>query len=155
MIVLEGNFYNYKFNEWSRDITSLASPLILLFVPLIVLGWSQEYRVLLLLLLVNEVICSLIKYFFHQPRPDDQKFAGAMEKIDAGSFPSIHASRITISFIFLCLILSDPVIKIVLIVYVLAVYASRVILKRHFPTDVIGGAIIGLCILSIYFYFIV
>lgn len=78
-----------------------------------------------------------------------------MEKIDAGSFPSIHASRITISFIFLSLTLSDPVVKIVLIVYVLAVYASRVILKRHFPTDVIGGAIIGLCILSIYFYFIV
>lgn len=146
----DANFISYKTKEWTRDITSLASPLILLFIPFIILGWSAAYKALLLLLLINEVICSLIKYFFHKPRPDQQEYKGALEKIDAGSFPSIHSSRITISFGYLAMYTDQLEVKIALILFAILVLCSRVLLKRHFITDVIGGLVIGMIILYIY-----
>lgn len=140
----EDNFYQYKFKEWARDITSLASPLLLLFVPFIILGATPTFGFLLLLLLVNEVIGSLIKIFFHQPRPDGQAYKGIMEKIDAGSFPSLHASRITIVYLTLFSHVADIYIKVAFLILMVAVMISRVILKRHFIKDIIGGFTIGM-----------
>src|SRR5690554_466296 len=138
------NFYYYKFKEWARDITSLASPLLLLFVPFIILGGSPAFGYLLLLLLANEVIGSLIKIFFHKPRPDGQAYKGILEKIDAGSFPSLHASRITIVYLTLFSHVTDIYIKVAFLILMVAVMISRVILKRHFIKDIIGGFVIGM-----------
>ncbi len=137
------NFYSYKFKEWARDITSLASPILLLFVPFIILEASPAYGYLLLLLLVNEVIGSLIKIFFHKSRPDGQVYKGIMEKIDAGSFPSLHASRITIVYLTLFSHVTDIYIKVAFLLIMSAVMISRVLLKRHFIIDIIGGFGIG------------
>lgn len=137
------NFFIYKYKEWARDITSLASPILLLFVPFILLGATATYGYLLLLLLVNEMIGSLIKIFFHKPRPDGQAYKSILEKIDAGSFPSLHASRITIVYLTLFSHVSDIYIKVALLMMMIAVMISRVLLKRHFITDIIGGFVIG------------
>ena len=137
------NFFSYKSKEWARDITSLASPLILLFVPLIVLGPTSSYAYLLLVLLANEIIGSLIKIFFHKSRPDGQAYKGILEKIDAGSFPSLHASRITIVYLTLFSHVTDIYIKVAILLMMLAVMISRVLLKRHFIIDIVGGFVIG------------
>lgn len=137
------NFYTYKAKEWARDITSLASPILLLFVPLLVMGFSDNYLKLLLALLINEVVGSLIKIFWPQKRPDGQAYKGLMEKIDAGSFPSLHASRITIVYLTLLTIVPDPIIKVIIGLVLFAVMVSRVVLKRHYVRDIIGGAVIG------------
>ena len=137
------NFFLYKYKEWARDITSLASPILLLFVPFIILGANSTYGFLLLLLLINEIIGSLIKYFFHKPRPDGQEYKGILEKIDAGSFPSLHASRITIVYLTLFSYVTDIYIQVALLFMMIAVMISRVLLKRHFITDIVGGFVIG------------
>ena len=95
------SFWFYKFKDWLRDFTSLGNPVILIFVPFIFLENTHYFYYLLVALLINEIFCSSIKLFFHKKRPDGQTYKGILEKIDAGSFPSIHASRITIVYLFL------------------------------------------------------
>jgi len=147
------NFLLYKFSEWSRDITSLASPLLLILIPFIVLGTSSIFYKLLIALLVNELIGSLIKIIFPKKRPNKQTYNSLIEKIDAGSFPSIHASRITLTYLTLFLNTDILITKIVYIFVILFVIISRVLLKKHFVIDVIGGFIIGFIIWFITFVF--
>ncbi len=151
---MSGNsFYSSKAIYWMRDFTSFANPIILLIIPYWILGWSKEYKILLVALLINEVLCSIIKLLYHKPRPDGQGFDGNVAKIDAGSFPSIHSSRITITYLTLFMSTSDIVMKCSFLIVIVLVYLSRVILKRHFPIDVYGGAIIGLIIFWVSQYF--
>lgn len=142
------SFWQYKFKDWLRDFTSLGNPLILLFVPFAMLGPQSTYYKLLIALLVNEILCSIIKLLFHKPRPDGQKYNGILEKIDAGSFPSIHASRITLVYLTLFASTNLIPLKVIFALVILTVLYSRVALKRHFWTDVFGG----LCIGAILFY---
>lgn len=142
------NFYAYKFREWMRDFTSLASPLILVFVPFIVMGPGRPYYVLLGALAVNEALGSIIKIVFPKKRPTGQTYSNTMEKIDAGSFPSLHAARITLVYLTLFAFASLPIMKVLFILVIVVVCVSRVLLKKHFWTDVAGGIVMG----SLVFY---
>ena len=137
------SFFTYKLEEWARDITALASPLILLFVPFVFLQASPAFYRLLLALLVNEVIGSIIKILFPKKRPNGQTYTTLLEKIDAGSFPSLHASRITLVYLTLFSNTENNVLKTVFLGVILLVILSRVKLKKHFWTDVLGGFILG------------
>lgn len=140
------SFWKYKFNDWSRDFTSLANPLILLFVPFIFLYVRDQisFVILLLALAINEIVGSLIKIFFPKTRPNGQKFNTIIEKIDAGSFPSLHSSRITIVYLTLFSSTEVLVFKLVFLAIIPIVMFSRINLKKHFLIDVFGGFIIGL-----------
>jgi len=136
-------FLKHKLGTWFRDFTSLANPLILLFVPLAVLKPSYNYLVLLILLAINETACSLIKIIFPKKRPDGQQYSNILEKIDAGSFPSLHTSRITITYLSLFFLSNVLVLKILYCLIIALVAYSRLQLKRHFLLDVIAGFVIG------------
>ncbi len=138
------SFFIYKLEEWARDITALASPLILLFVPFIFLQDSSAFYTLLLALLVNEIIGSVIKILFPKKRPNGQTYTTFLEKIDAGSFPSLHASRITLVYLTLFSNTENTVLKTVFLVVIFLVILSRIKLKKHFLSDVIGGFVLGI-----------
>jgi len=146
-------FLRSKVQHWARDITALANPIVIIFTSLITLGLNSTFYQLLLLLAINEIFCSLIKLAFHRPRPDGQTFQGSMVKVDAGSFPSIHSSRIMLTYITIFFQSGSPLIQGVIIFMILAVGTSRVMLKRHYWSDVIAGFIIGLAIYFIGSYF--
>lgn len=139
-------FWKYKFDDWSRDFTSLANPLILLFVPFVVMGFHTSYYKLLIALLINEVLGSLIKIIFPKKRPNGQTYSNLIEKIDAGSFPSLHSSRITLVYLSLFTFSDELALKIAFLSVIPIVMLSRVQLKKHYWTDIIGGFIIGLTI---------
>lgn len=137
------SFWSYKLNDWFRDFTSLGNPILLIFVPFIFLGNSKLFHYLLLALLINEIFCSLIKIIFPKKRPTEQTYKNIIEKIDAGSFPSIHASRITIVYLTLFSNTENLAIKTVFLSVIVLVFFSRVKLKKHFWIDVLGGFVIG------------
>jgi len=137
------SFWSYKLNDWFRDFTSLANPILLVFVPFIFLGNTKIFRYLLFALLINEIFCSLIKILFPKKRPTGQTYKNLIEKIDAGSFPSIHASRITIVYLTLFSNTESLAIKIAFLSVIILVFFSRVKLKKHFWIDVLGGFVIG------------
>lgn len=146
----QNSFWKYKFNDWVRDFTSLGNPLILLLVPFAVLGPQSIFHTLLIALCVNELICSLIKLVFHKPRPDGQAYKGVLEKIDAGSFPSIHASRITLVYLTLFQFTDNLILKFIFILVIVVVTYSRVSLKRHYWQDIFGGIFIGIIIFYLF-----
>ncbi len=137
------NFYAYKFREWMRDFTSLASPLILLFVPFIFMGPSRAFYILLGALVINEALGSVIKVVFPKKRPTGQTYSNTMEKIDAGSFPSLHAARISLVYLTLFSVAELWIFKVLFLLVIVLVSVSRIILSKHFWTDVAGGLTMG------------
>lgn len=147
------SFWSYKLGEWMRDFTSLANPLILVFVPFVFLGPTKPYWILLIALAVNETLGSLIKYLFHKPRPTGQKYSNALEKIDAGSFPSLHSSRIAVVYLSLFWHAELLVFKVLFLIVIGVVGGSRVFLRKHYWADVAGGLFFGILIFLGCFYF--
>lgn len=143
-------FWQYKLHDWFRDFTSLANPLLLLFVPFIFIGLGNVFYTLLLALLINEVIGSLIKLFFHKKRPNQQGYSNMIEKIDAGSFPSLHSSRISLVYLTLFSNTESWSLKAVFISIIIIVMFSRIQLKKHFLIDVLGGLAIGITLWAIF-----
>jgi undecaprenyl-diphosphatase len=143
-----------KYAEYIQDFTALGNPFLLLLVAFAALqGISfaphwQLWAALIGGFLSNEIICSGIKYFWHKPRPNGQKFDNALDKIDAGSFPSIHAARISFvysSLAYLHFLQSAQwYFAIVAVVVVAVVGYSRVFLRKHFLEDVLAGYGFGL-----------
>lgn len=137
------SFLSYKVYEWARDITSLASPLLLLFVPFILLGSTPIFYTLLLALFINELVASLIKVFFPKKRPNGQTYHTILEKIDAGSFPSLHAARITLVYLTLFSNTENIALQILFLLVITLVFISRILLKKHYWLDVFGGFVLG------------
>ncbi len=85
-------FIKTKAKAWLQDISALANPILLLTIPFLIIGNQKLYLKLLFALLINEIVGSVIKVLFPKKRPDGQTYNTLLEKIDAGSFPSLHAS---------------------------------------------------------------
>ena len=107
---------------------------------------EKSFYILLIALVINEILGSLIKIILPKTRPNGQKYNNLLEKIDAGSFPSLHSSRITIVYLTLFYFGTLLVFKIIFISIIPLVMLSRINLKKHFLTDIIGGFVIGLII---------
>lgn len=142
------SFFKYKYYDWSRDFTSLANPIILIFIPFIFLFEKNKeaFYLLLMALAINELIGSIIKIVFPKTRPNGQKYNNLLEKIDAGSFPSLHSSRITLVYLTLFSFANLIALKIIFLAIIPVVMLSRINLKKHFIADIIGGFSIGLII---------
>lgn len=144
------SFGQRKYGEYIRDFTSLGNPFLLLsfaYISSIALGMPLEHFGLLLLAFgINEGLCSGIKFWWHKPRPDQQHYKNDFEKIDAGSFPSIHSSRLSLLGGALAYIAWQQellALGIMWLSWVALVGYSRIFLKRHFLTDVAAGYFLG------------
>jgi len=130
-----------------RDISALASPATLFFILVFLLVTELRLGVVFAIgIFLIEVFCYSIKVLFPTTRPDKQKYANLLEKMDAGSFPSIDSARIIFTGGMLLTIWNHVVLIILVVFLVLIVAASRIYLKRHYLKDVIGGYILGLII---------
>ncbi|MGB1205138.1 MAG: phosphatase PAP2 family protein [Chitinophagales bacterium] len=132
-----------KYGEYIRDFTSLGNPFILLSIAFFLTGLNKAFAMIVLGFIINEIICSGIKYFFPKKRPNQQTYDSAAEKIDAGSFPSIHASRLSFVGLSLIALTSYFPHKILLLVLILVVGYSRIYLLKHYPIDVLAGYVFG------------
>ncbi len=142
-----------KFGEYIQDFTALGNPFLLLLVSFFAIQnirWISPAQIWLVLIggfLANEFICSGIKYIWHKPRPNAQTFGDGMEKIDAGSFPSIHAARISFVYSSLAYLHYTEnqgfILPAICLLVIILVGYSRVFLRRHFAFDVLAGYVFG------------
>jgi membrane-associated phospholipid phosphatase len=135
-----------KLDEFVLDITGLGNPIVLALLGLLVFGWTSNTGILYLAWIGNEVVCSLIKYYAPTRRPIEMRYNNWMEKIEAGSFPSIHSSRWGV---FVGYVVASPAVfssvqaPSVLFIVAILVGITRILLKKHYWYDVLAGWLIG------------
>jgi len=132
---------------------------ILLVVILAVLFYRKDKTfayVLAIAPLVGEIIKSLLKNYYREPRPAFFGCSVLTKYMDQFSFPSGHTIFYTIFFgliAYYCVKhFNDFWVKIGLVVAIFLISTigySRVYLGAHWPIDVVGGYIIGGAILTI------
>ncbi|MCB9003814.1 MAG: phosphatase PAP2 family protein [Ardenticatenaceae bacterium] len=100
------------------------------------LGWDLLWTVL-----ATAVSVFIAKSIFKRERPSGP---GRALSADKYSFPSGHAARVTA--VAMTLSFAYPLWAVVWLVWATAVSLARVVLARHFLSDIIGGAIVGLVV---------
>jgi undecaprenyl-diphosphatase len=131
--------------EVMRDTTALGGLALYGIVALLflALGHGNVFAQLVIGMVLCYAVVSLLRLLFFRTRPDRQKYGGFFTKIDAGSFPSMHTTRAVVLAILLAQFFAAPLISGLLVLGVLAVAVTRVLLHRHYATDVIGGIVLG------------
>jgi undecaprenyl-diphosphatase len=136
------------------DLTALGSPTVLGLVVIAVVGFlllQGLYRsaaVAFGTTVTGMLASNLLKEVFGRPRPS---IVPHLREVVSSSFPSGHAMQSAIVYLTLAAMLMRIVDRRLTKLYVLGmavlmtllVGASRVYLGVHYPTDVIGGWIIG------------
>ena len=144
-------------------VTSFIDPLgIIIWVSALVLfflykKWKIEAALLAGNLVLHGILIKLIKLVYQRSRPS------ILHLVEEGgySFPSGHAMATAIVVGTLIIIVQQRMqnqqikrlVQGLLLLFFLTIMASRVYLGVHYPTDVIGGALMGFAILNIEFPF--
>ena len=99
-----------------------------------------------------EVLCSAIKLIFSKKRPEYIPHDNFLEKIQSGSFPSVHSALIVYFGLTVMHFAGSSLVYAVFSAIIIIVGYSRYYLKKHFLIDILSGYFIGL-ITYLIFYF--
>ena len=135
-------------------ITNAGQPLTVIIFASGLLVWALWQRQTKLALtggviLATIIVTSILKLILRRSRPETEYVANMM--FQSFSFPSGHSAAATVGFGFLAyaalMNLPQPwniVVGVVVAVFGLLVCLSRIYLGAHFPSDVLGGILLGL-----------
>jgi membrane-associated phospholipid phosphatase len=136
-----------------RVFTHLGDePFFLVFLPIII--WCVDYNRglrLTVLFLFSAYLNSFAKVLAGQPRPFEFD-PRAKKLVEAGGFglPSGHTQSTVTIWGFIAARFKNRLTLILATVLIIMIPLSRIYLGVHFPTDVIGGYILGFIILFLF-----
>lgn len=136
-------YFNKTYLDAVRDYTSFGNPSILFIIALLLIGFNWTFIMIVIGWIAVEIGGSLIKLFDFKNRPKKERYSNMPEKIDAGSFPSLHVARVSFVFISIILLINEPLIKVILGVLIPVVAFTRIKLKKHYLVDTIAGFVLG------------
>jgi undecaprenyl-diphosphatase len=145
------------------DVTALGGPTVIWLVVVTVIGFlclQSRYRTAIMVAAAagsGEILNQLLKLLFMRPRPS---VVPHLRDAFSPSFPSGHAMESAIVYLTLGVMLmrvsERRITKIyclgVAVVVTFLVGASRVFLGVHYPTDVLGGWILGFLWASLWWF---
>ncbi|MGB9749899.1 MAG: phosphatase PAP2 family protein [Caldisericia bacterium] len=133
------------------DLGSLEFYLILISFLFFIFDDRKTIKILFLLM-ISYLINSLLKNIFKFPRPDENIVKPVYKESGGGyGFPSGHSQNSLVLWLGLFYIFKKNYLKIVSIILIILISISRLYLGLHFLFDVLGGILIGLIILFLYF----
>ncbi|UCG54045.1 MAG: phosphatase PAP2 family protein [Dehalococcoidia bacterium] len=130
---------------FGETITEVITVCLLVLALLLYKKKLEAIFVVLLTSLVA-ILTWLLKIIIERPRPSDELVS------DGGlSFPSGHVSYIVVLFGFLLYVLPRLIrqriirtaLQVIMIIMILFMMASRIYLGEHWPSDVLGGAMLA------------
>ncbi|MBI5332066.1 MAG: phosphatase PAP2 family protein [Candidatus Aenigmarchaeota archaeon] len=119
---------------------------IMILMILYTIGEMPALKQLAAGLVIAYIITVFFRVFYFKQRPEKQKYKNFIEKIDAGSFPSLHAMRSAILGVVLASYFANVLLTVIFALCIIGVAITRVLLKRHDPVDVSAGMGIGLAV---------
>lgn len=138
----------------ARDVTALGSEVVLGGLSLgtigllIVLGVGPALRFMLMSVVGGAAIAGMLKLAFSRPRPDLLPHG---DYVFTPSFPSGHATMTAVVFLSLAFIAaaqSGFVARVYIVgaavIAMITVGLSRIMLGVHWPSDVLGGWLLGI-----------
>lgn len=134
-----------------RTITQLGGTAHLFIVPLVI--WSISYRLgarLLLVLLLSAFVNFTLKDAFAQPRPFDLDPSIGPDREVGYGLPSGHAQHTLVEWGVIAAWVHRHWFSVLAVALVASIGLSRIWLGVHFPTDVLGGWLLGAALLWIY-----
>lgn len=128
------------------DISAFGGLPIYLAVMLffMLFGQLHIFTQLFISLGLAYAITTFFRIVYFRQRPDKQRYKNILERVDASSFPSLHAERATILAVTIALFFNTILLALLATLVAVAVALSRVMLKRHHITDVVAGVAFGL-----------
>lgn len=134
----------YKEEIW-QDIKGLSG--VPFFLVLIIISFLVGERTLACQLIIGlalaYAVTVVIRLLYFKRRPDKQGYHNLIEKIDASSFPSLHAMRAAVLATILSAFFESALLTPLFALAAVAVGVSRVMTKRHDISDVLAGLILG------------
>jgi len=113
-------------------------------VPLWLRNQKRTAVQLIILIILIDIAVFVTKLLVARDRPEDIRF---VISLSAGySFPSGHAARAFGAFLLLAFASKRRLVAVPLFLYALMIGLSRIYLGAHYPSDVLGGAFVGLLI---------
>ncbi len=149
---MPSDFATRQKNDIIRDVSSLGSLILYLLFCLFLLALRNYYLLKRMLagLFVVYFVVILIRTFYFKERPLKISHKNYLESLDASSFPSLHAVRVTFFFATIIRYFSNIYFSIFALLAVLAVSYTRIQLKKHDWKDVSAGVLTGIAV----YYFI-
>jgi len=113
---------------------------------LLVTKYSKAHLLLMLGLILDLIVIAVFKLIFKRPRPsyNEGDLPLSASKIDSYSFPSGHATRAYMLYIVLPYVGFTLASELQILLWAIILGYSRVGLGRHYISDVIVGALVGI-----------
>lgn len=134
---------------WAGSLFILAPVTVLVSMFLISNNRATDAALLSMSLVGAALLSRLAKIWFARPRPDLYPVIGDMP-LDA-AYPSAHTAQIFAFAVTLCWIMKQDKLGLgyyfftgAALLLALLVSISRIYLQVHFPSDVLGGALLSL-----------
>lgn len=145
-------FFRREYDEHVRDFSAFGSFLILIIIFSLFLK-GKQFLAAIAGLLITSGIGNIIKLLFHKKRPKHIHYSNTLERIQSGSFPSIHSANIMYAGLVIIRNYNSFIVDAIFTLVILLVGYSRCHLKKHFLKDVIGGYIIGILVFLGFYIF--
>lgn len=117
-----------------------------------------EYKItlkLIFLLIISYLINTLIKNTFQLPRPNEDIIKPIYKESGGGyGFPSGHSQNSTVLWMGLYLSFKKRYLILISSILIILISISRLYLGLHFLFDVLGGILIGILIILIFYKYI-